>query len=437
MVRGLFEYLYDAEGLTLVPHIPPGITRLDQRFPVRLGRTRLYLSTRGQGPVTGVTLNGTPWPQFAGSTVRLPAVALPAEARVVICLGGADPGEPPLPPPAAGPGPLPPPGDPFWDPRGILPVACGNLKPLRIGADSNGQHRFLGLLRRVRVYPVELTPAEAAALARDPAAEPAPDRKPLLDYVLDGAVDGVVPNRAGPDFPARIVGELGFEETPLGRAARGDGKGYLEVAFDPRLNLPGPYSLEALFLPDTLPEGGVRLIGKVTAGVEDGYLLDTCPGNSLRLITEMGQAGAAACLPPGQWAHAVGTFSPDGELRLYVNGKPVAAAPAARRRPPWEGLGRFYSRLREAGLAESVAARHAALTLECLAAIRTRCRLKAEGRLELLPPESQLAADKSYVDAAERLLEGLRKTVLAGRDSTDPDAARMAALWQECLPDAP
>src|SRR3972149_3880797 len=29
MIRGLFEYLYRADGLTLLPHVPPGTTRLE------------------------------------------------------------------------------------------------------------------------------------------------------------------------------------------------------------------------------------------------------------------------------------------------------------------------------------------------------------------------------------------------------------------------
>ena len=61
MIRGLFEYLYRADALTLVPHIPPGITRLRQDFPVRFGRKQLYLATAGAGPVTAVTINGQAW----------------------------------------------------------------------------------------------------------------------------------------------------------------------------------------------------------------------------------------------------------------------------------------------------------------------------------------------------------------------------------------
>ena len=46
-MRGLFEYRYDAAGLTLLPRVPPGITRLEQLDPVRFGTKQVFLSTRG------------------------------------------------------------------------------------------------------------------------------------------------------------------------------------------------------------------------------------------------------------------------------------------------------------------------------------------------------------------------------------------------------
>jgi hypothetical protein len=89
MIRGLFEYLYDSEGLTLVPHIPPRITRLEQHFPVRFGCKRLYLATTGSGPVTAVQVNGRSWADFDPQSIRLPYEATPAEAVIQVCLGGA------------------------------------------------------------------------------------------------------------------------------------------------------------------------------------------------------------------------------------------------------------------------------------------------------------------------------------------------------------
>ena len=61
LIRGLFEYLYRADELTIFPHIPAGITRLEQHFPIRFGRKQLYLATAGQGPVTGVSVNQQAW----------------------------------------------------------------------------------------------------------------------------------------------------------------------------------------------------------------------------------------------------------------------------------------------------------------------------------------------------------------------------------------
>ena len=91
MIRGLFEYLYQADGLRLVPHIPPGITELEQLDPIRFGRKRLYLSTVGKGPVTAVTVNGKPWNSFDAQSVFLLYERTPDTADIGIALGGEKP----------------------------------------------------------------------------------------------------------------------------------------------------------------------------------------------------------------------------------------------------------------------------------------------------------------------------------------------------------
>ena len=88
-MRGLFEYLYRADGLTLVPHVPPGITELEQCDPVRFGNKRILVSTVGSGPITAVRVNGRKWKQFDRATVFLPYAATPDLARVQIVLGDA------------------------------------------------------------------------------------------------------------------------------------------------------------------------------------------------------------------------------------------------------------------------------------------------------------------------------------------------------------
>ena len=97
MIRGLFEYLYSAEGLKLLPHIPPAVTALEQKFPVRFGAKRIYLSTSGAGPVTAVMINGKPWDKFDAQSVSLPYDATPDVARIAIGLAGSQPPREPQP----------------------------------------------------------------------------------------------------------------------------------------------------------------------------------------------------------------------------------------------------------------------------------------------------------------------------------------------------
>lgn len=88
-VRGVFEYLYSAEGVTLIPHIPPTITRLEQRFPIRLGNKRLYLSTVGSGPISAVRVNGKRWDAFDAESIHLNEAKMPHRAAIEIVLGQA------------------------------------------------------------------------------------------------------------------------------------------------------------------------------------------------------------------------------------------------------------------------------------------------------------------------------------------------------------
>jgi hypothetical protein len=90
-VRGLFEYIYRADSLTLYPHVPPAITELRQKDPIRFGAKKLYLSTYGAGPVSQVRLDGSPWDLHDAESVTLPYADLPDEAAVAIYLGGASP----------------------------------------------------------------------------------------------------------------------------------------------------------------------------------------------------------------------------------------------------------------------------------------------------------------------------------------------------------
>ncbi|MBN1901528.1 hypothetical protein JW926_09430, partial [Candidatus Sumerlaeota bacterium] len=89
MIRGLFEYIYDAEKLTLLPHVPPSITYLEQKFPIQFGTREIYISLSGTGNITKVWINGKEWKLFDEKTVSLPYEQIPDKCTVQIALGGA------------------------------------------------------------------------------------------------------------------------------------------------------------------------------------------------------------------------------------------------------------------------------------------------------------------------------------------------------------
>jgi hypothetical protein len=88
-LRGLFEYQYRAESLVLVPHLPAGITELEQLDPVRFGAKKIHLTVVGAGAITGVRINGQRSKSFDATSVTLVFDQLPDTARVEILRGKA------------------------------------------------------------------------------------------------------------------------------------------------------------------------------------------------------------------------------------------------------------------------------------------------------------------------------------------------------------
>lgn len=130
MVRGLFEYLYRADGLTILPHIPPGIKKLQQKFPIRFGTKKLYLSTIGTGPVTSVEVNGKCWKSFDSESVFLAYDKTPVISQVRIALGGANIAHAELVIMAETSISLPAADDEFWKTAGITPELHASVQKL-------------------------------------------------------------------------------------------------------------------------------------------------------------------------------------------------------------------------------------------------------------------------------------------------------------------
>ncbi len=92
LIRGLFEYLYAAETLTLVPHIPDNITDISQKFPIRWGGYRLWISASGvrSSGIANVTVNGSKIDTFNATTATLTCTALPSLSTAAAASASSD-----------------------------------------------------------------------------------------------------------------------------------------------------------------------------------------------------------------------------------------------------------------------------------------------------------------------------------------------------------
>jgi hypothetical protein len=431
LIRGLFEYLYSADGLRLVPHIPEGITRIEQRFPIRFGTKRLYLAVAGNGPIKSVRVNGKRWKSFDAESVFLPYNSTPELAAIQIIRGEAsgrtfkppklDYSIPPLPALAA-----------WRQPEKSVVIAANEL-PLRIGADSDGGSRFVGDMARVSVFNRALKADEIARLSKDDQGALLHDSAVVGNWGFEHADNGMFPNAADKAAAAKSVGSVSVVDSAFGKALHLTGEGYLEVPNSPALGFTNGGTWYALVRPDTTKG---RLIDKCPVGGATGYTFDTYPGNSLRLISDSGTISADAKLAPGRWTHLAATVDAEGNSALYADGKLMAAANRTTEEIALKALLDRAARLRRfneamvaAGLKDSYEAAHARLVVNCLLAAHERAALLTAGKLTALPPRSEAAADKLYLSTPAKLCDGLEKILNAWQGSSDPRQRQVYGLW--------
>jgi len=89
VVRGLFEYIYKADSLTLYPHIPPSISEYTQREPIRFGKKRITIGIKNGGDkIKSVKINGRRRVVDNPDCIVLAYDTLPAETKVEITTAG-------------------------------------------------------------------------------------------------------------------------------------------------------------------------------------------------------------------------------------------------------------------------------------------------------------------------------------------------------------
>jgi hypothetical protein len=432
LIRGLFEYLYSAEGLRLAPHIPDGITRLEQRFPIRFGSKRLYLAVAGHGPITSVRVNGKRWKWFDAESVFLPDQSTPEVAVVQINRAAAAAKTFKAPESSWSIAPLP--SSAAWHLPEKAPVIVANELPLRIGADSDGGSRFIGDLARVCVFNRALSADEIVQLSRDEPGALRRDPALVRDWTFAQADNGLFPNAAGQANGAKSVGSVSVAGSPFGKALHLTGEGYLEAPTALDLGLTNGGTWYALVRPGVTSG---RLIDKCPVGGATGYTFDTYPGNALRLISDSGTVSADAKLAPGRWVHLAATVDPEGNAALYVDGQLKASARRATGDIALKTLleraarlRRFHQALVAAGLKDTYEAAHARLAINCLWAAFERGELLSTGKLTALPARSEAAADKLYLSTPMKLCDGLEKLLNAWQGSSDPRKRQVYELWR-------
>jgi len=326
---------------------------LDIRLPVRAALIRTV-------EVDGRPAPWTTEPGFERSVVRVQRPETRA-ARVVIRLEGA------VPPPVASTfavqganiartSPL---GDVMRveDPQGVLAEAAIEDGRLRAVAATNaGSHMFfelakVGVLeqwRRVTGVGLE-DPAEQARAGKRVTDIPKDARWECLEIssVFNGDVRGIYKQAylsPRPQTCSARIGSDGYSPWTFyywgGRApeieldqvskllvdASSSLTPIYEAAADAALDLIDEVTLEAWVQADPMPTSGGRIIDKSKPGTYDGYMLDTYPGNSLRLHTPQGGCSFNTKLPADKWTHVAAVYSSSKKIaKLFVNGMEVAS----------------------------------------------------------------------------------------------------------------
>jgi hypothetical protein len=93
---------------------------------------------------------------------------------------------------------------------------------------------------------------------------------------------------------------------------------FIQVPDDPSLQMTTGMTIDAWI---NQPVLGGRIVDKITAFSNDGYILDMF-GANVRLIIGGNDMTSADQVPAGIWTHVAATYSSDGHMAIYINGAP-------------------------------------------------------------------------------------------------------------------
>ena len=211
-------------------------------------------------------------------------------------------------------------------------VAPGMRHPLRVGHDSNGQNLLSGLVARVSLHKGALDDGSMRTLVGGGRNEVSgADLGRLATWVAgpDASHTSGTEWHSGYSWlagPPKLIGVQPFQRQTVDgihgvRVDRARGVWAEGVNFDPSRS----FTVEAWLRLDENAGPG-RILDQLTAGGSDGFLFDTHPGRSLRLVVGSRTIVADDVLQAGRWTHVAARHDVrTAELALFVDGKCVRA----------------------------------------------------------------------------------------------------------------
>lgn len=190
----------------------------------------------------------------------------------------------------------------FWNRSWVFASGDGgfamplNKHSIRIGIDSNGENLMPGDFEFASIYLSALEEQDIVEMASGHQLE-------SLEIQASHCWGWKAPENKTTGYHTETYIKF-FNQTPLAE-----------------------FTLEAKIKPNGKTPG--RIFDKITAGGSDGFLFDTYPGDSLRLIVgNMTLNAPPGILKIGEWQHLAATaIAATGEMRIYLDGKLVAHRP--------------------------------------------------------------------------------------------------------------
>lgn len=430
MLRGLFEYQYQADGLRLYPHFPTGLDLVSQKFPVMFGEREVYISAAGSGPIRQVIVDGHPVTPTGNDSTLIQLNPSKGRSLVQILMGHAIPFKQVI----GQPKPLSISKDPsFWHTREFDPPASGNMNPICIGMSTSKNIGFYGQMKDVRIYRVDRT---AEQIGRDATIDTPVSNDHLLAYFpLQSGSGPIIKGGPQQELAAKYDGPHPIQVSEDGMKLEGESG--LVLRPSALLDLQDNYTLEAWIKPTQLPGGGSRLIDHCTVGASDGFNFDFIhSGQTLRLINVNGVVEAPVKLQIGEWQHVAATCSANGALRLFLNGKlvgevhvkPVEHQTTLSANADLKRFGTFVKLLRAKGLSGTYACRHAEMVLDMITSLHRHQQIgMTSPRIAKIPPANGDAVNELYASTIDRMATGL-VNALSKNKSSDSSTKRIRFL---------